>query len=39
MMKLQECLMLFGWCGVGTEEVRGLCSVEIKVMIETVQRG
>ena len=35
MMKLQECLKSFGWDGVGVEEVRGLSSVEIKVMLET----
>ena len=34
-MKLQECLKSFGWGGVGTEEVRGLSSVEIKAMLET----
>ena len=26
-MKLQECLKSFGWCGVGAGEVRGLSSV------------
>ena len=35
MLKLQECLKSFGWDGVGAEEVRGLSSVEIKVMLET----
>ena len=35
MMKLQECLKSFGWDGVGAEEVRGLSTVEIKVMLET----
>ena len=40
-VKLQECLTCryfpcpFGWCGVGAEEVRGLSSAEIKVMLET----
>ena len=24
-----------GWCGVGAEEIRGLSSVEIKVILET----
>ena len=35
MMRLQERLNIFGWCGVGTEEIQGLSSVEIKVMLET----
>ena len=35
MMKLQDCLKSFGWDGVGAEEVRGLSSAEIKVMLET----
>ena len=35
MMKLQECPKSFGWDGVGAEEVQGLSSVEIKVMLET----
>ena len=34
-MKLQECFKSFGWCGVGAEEVQGLSSLEIKVMLET----
>ena len=34
-MKLQECLKSFRWCGVGAEEIRGLSSVEIKVKLET----
>ena len=38
MMKLQECLKSFSVGGVGTEEIRGLSSVEIKVMLETCAR-
>ena len=34
-MRLQECLKLFGRCGVGAKEIRGLSGVEIKVMLET----
>ena len=32
-MKLQECLKSFGWCGDGAGEIRGLPSVEIKVIL------
>ena len=34
-IKLQECLKSFGWCGVGAEEVHCLSSGEIKAMSET----
>ena len=34
-MKLQECLRSFGWCGVEAEEVHGLYSGQIKAMLET----
>ena len=37
-MKLQECLKSFGWQRVGTEEVNGLSSGEIRAMLETSAR-